>query len=588
MASDVTSKLLVVLATLLALLAVGWPYFDKSFSSSDKPCPLLYVGRSVKAQHAPMFTTPSHLSDPARARSPTKPEAPAAKAMLVDGKGAILVVGSLDQARAFALGVVPGSWQVPSEVREVDLRGGFVMPGLIDSHVHLLPGGLALGQAQLGKVVSREGFQSVVAESAARVQPGGWLLGGGWVEAGWGGALPDLAWIDEVCGELPAFLTRMDGHSALANSAALRAAGITGATPDPDHGHIEKDPSGQPTGLLRESAIQMVTRHIPEPTLETLGEALQLAIQHALSRGVTTLVDMGRFPFSSSDPQSAWRDLDLLLQPAADAGQLKACVVAFMPLSSWPRLASKIAVEGRGHPGGRLFWGGVKEFADGSLGSKTALMWEPYLTEPVLGAVDGGAVPGAASALGSQAGTRSIPMDDLAGKIRAADRAGLQVAIHAIGDRAVDEVIQAYEEALAASADPDPLARNHDEKNPRRHRVEHVQHISGPATIARMAAAGLLAVPNPLHMPGDVSNIEKLLGEERSRAGRSYALHSMTESLHTSFASDFPVVDLDLLESIYVAVHRKNSNREKKSRTGQSEQTEECVVDGWTMQESQL
>lgn len=242
--------------------------------------------------------------------------------------------------------------------------------------------------------------------------------------------------------------------------------------------------------------------------------------------------------------EAAWDDLEHVYLPAADAGALPLRLYAFVPLPSWRRLAHRVRHLGRRHPRGRLLWGGLKEFADGSLGSRTALMWAPYADDP--------------GCTGASAVDRAALREMAAG----AAAAGLQVAVHAIGDRAVDEVLDAFEEVqqrlrrqegaaggsaggAAGSAQP-PL------------RIEHAQHISGPAAAARMAQLGVAATPNPLHLLADAPLLERRLGSERAGPGCSYALRELLDAgVTAAFASDWPVAPLEPLAALWAAEQRQ-------------------------------
>ncbi|KAG2447703.1 hypothetical protein HYH02_007163 [Chlamydomonas schloesseri] len=465
-----------------------------------------------------------------------------------------------------------------------DLQGRFVMPGFVDAHTHIIPGGLALMRVQLRAVRSRADWEARVAAAAASLAPGEWVLGGLWDESEWGGQLPGREWLDQVCGGRPAYVTRHDSHLGVANSAALARAGITAATPDPDGGTIDRDPAtGEPTGILRERAMQLVAAVIPEPSVATRRAALAAAAALALSRGVTSVVDMGRYPFS--DEGSSWRDLQEVYLPAAESGELPLRLVANVPLSSWDRLhawvAHRAAQQRPAHQrgssvggssssssststsplqdaSGRLFWGGLKEFVDGSLGSHTALLWQPYADDP------------------AYFGTRMLPDTRLRQLLRQAVAAGFRVSLHAIGDRAVDEVAAACADALAAAAEPQAHVQG---AAPvavvpgARFAIEHVQHISGPNTstaLARVAHGGegvtdllphhahlLQPVLNPLHLLTDGDMLLPRLGQERAAPDRSFPFGALLEAgLRPAMASDWPVVDLQPMTSIYAALHR--------------------------------
>ncbi|KAI8464094.1 MAG: amidohydrolase family-domain-containing protein [Monoraphidium minutum] len=438
---------------------------------------------------------------------------------------------------------VGGEPEAGSSYDVLDFGGAFIMPGFVDSHVHFIPGGLSLSSVDLRRAASREAFVSAVAAAAKKLGPEEWVLGGFWDDNQWGGGLPDASWIDAACGGRPALLTRMDSHLALANSAALARAGVGAGTPDPTDGRVDRDPkTGAPTGILRETAMRLVSSVVPPPSAEKRRAAALDAARYALSRGITSVVDLGRSPFA--DQGASWADLEEVYDVLADAGELPLRVYAFVPLDYWGALAARVAARGYAHPSGRLFAGGAKAFADGSLGSRTALMHADYADAP---------------------GERGARMGDLEGLRRGAagaDAAGLQVAVHAIGDRAVDDVLGIFEEILearragggggsGATAAPRPL------------RVEHAQHLSDAGAAARFgaAAAGLVAVANPQHLVTDAPMLAPRLGAARAAADLSFAWPALAAAgASLAAGSDWPVVDARPLEGVAAAAARARAH----------------------------
>ncbi|KAG2492348.1 hypothetical protein HYH03_009296 [Edaphochlamys debaryana] len=493
---------------------------------------------------------------------------------------------------------VAGAGCSASEVVYHDLQGRFVMPGFVDAHTHVIPGGLALGRVMLRGVASRAEFVQRVAGAAAALGPREWVLGGLWDEGDWGGELPSRHWLDEAGGGRPVYLTRHDSHLGVASSEALRRARISAASPDPSGGVIDRDDRGEPTGIVREKAMQLLASAIPEPSAAARAAALAAASRLALSRGITTMVDLGRYPFSDAD--SPWRDLMEVYLPAAEAGELQVRIFAYTPLVSRRRLEAFTSARGRSHPGGRLHWGGTKEFVDGSLGSHTALLWQPYAdvplpppavpgiskaaspaAEPGVGAEEAaaGAAAGARSAADAERrwvaayGQRMVGDTDLRAELRGVVAAGLQSAVHAIGDRAIDELVAAYDAALrevaaeqlqaegrggsGAEAEAALEERRAQLAARRPLTVEHVQHISGPNATAALAAVGLRPVINPLHLLTDRELLLPRLGPDRAAASRSFAFGSLAAAgLRPACGSDWPVADLQPLTSMYAAVHR--------------------------------
>ncbi|KAF6264068.1 amidohydrolase 3 [Scenedesmus sp. NREL 46B-D3] len=371
-------------------------------------------------------------------------------------------------------------------------------------------------------------------------------MGAGWSEANWGGEMPDASWIDEAAAGHPVFLTRMDYHMALVNTAALQLAGMMdGAVRSVEGGVVDRDPAtGLPTGLLRERAMDLVLHLIPSPSLQQRRAALAAASSYLLARGVTSVGDVGWGVFGSGD--DAWPDLEQVYDAAVAAGEMPVRVSSYVPLRTWRRAAERLRANGTHHASGRLIWGGVKEFADGSLGSSTAVFWSPYADDPT----------------NSYTGTRLIALDDLQQLAQNAAGAGLQIAVHAIGDRAMDEVLEVFEH-LEGCREPErapDAARKPGAQHLTKctgHRVEHVQHISSSVTAAKLAVLGVHAVPNPQHLIADRAMLVPKLGPVRAGAGHTHAYRTLaTMGVSMGMASDWPVVEVDPFASVYAAVFR--------------------------------
>lgn len=398
--------------------------------------------------------------------------------------------------------------------RVVDLRGAFVSPGFIDNHVHFLEGGLALGHTDLRRAGTPQAFTSLIAKAAAQAQPGEWILHGNWDHESWGGELPTREWIDKDTATTPVFVTRLDGHMALANSLALELAGIDANTPDPPGGTIVRDSRGQPTGILKDRAQELVTAAIPPESDAQLDRAMQLATDHALSAGLTQVHDMAF---------DTWRSFDTY-QRANARGQVRMRIYSFVPLQDWKRLADFISVNGRSR--GLLRWGGVKGYVDGSLGSMTAWFYEPYLGEA------------------HRHGLMRTQPDELRAMVQGADGAGLQVVVHAIGDRANDWLLDTYRDVAARHAPRD-----------RRFRIEHAQHLAASA-LPRFEGQHVIASMQPYHAIDDGRWADKRIGPEQIKG--TYAFHSLLNAQATlAFGSDWPVAPIDPLLGIYAAVTRR-------------------------------
>lgn len=417
--------------------------------------------------------------------------------------GRILRVGSSAEMEPYMGG----------STRVVDLAGRLVVPGFIDAHAHFLSGGFQLASVDLRDADTPEEFTRRLAEFAAGQPEGRWITGGDWDHERWPEApLPDRAWIDSVTPDHPVFVSRLDGHMGLANTRALEMAGVDADTPDPDGGTIVRDGSGRATGVLKDEAMSHVWRVVPESTPEELEEALQRAQEHALRLGVTTVHDM-----------AGWDDLTAYRR-ARDAGTLRLRIYSFVPISTWERLRDHVATSGRGDA--RLRWGGLKGFVDGSLGSTTAWFHEPYVDEP---------------------GTSGLMITDttrLRQWITGADAAGLHVAVHAIGDRANDWLLDVFAEAARRNGGRD-----------RRFRIEHAQHLR-PEAIDRFAELSVIPSMQPYHAADDGRWAEKRIGPERIRT--TYAFRDLIDAgVRPAFGSDWTVAPLDPLLGIKAAVTRQ-------------------------------
>ena len=429
------------------------------------------------------------------------------------------------EARAEAVAVKDGrivavgtaaeiSPRIGDGTRVIELDGRMVVPGLSDDHTHFLSGGFQLASVDLRDAATPDEFAARIGAFARGLPAGRWITGGDWDHEAWAGApLPHREWIDALTPAHPVAVNRLDGHMLLANTLALRLAGITRDTPDPPGGTIVRDArTGEPTGVLKDEAMSLVYRHVPEPSDAQRDEAFARAQRHALSRGVTMVHDMG-----------SWADL-AAYRRAHDSGSLRMRIYAFVPLGTWERLRDFVAQHGRGDD--RLRWGGLKGFVDGSLGSTTAWFHQPYDDAP------------------SHTGLIVTDTADLRRWITGADAAGLHIAVHAIGDRANDWLLDTYERVARVNGARD-----------RRLRIEHAQHFS-PSAIARFAELGVLPSMQPYHAIDDGRWAEKRIGGDRIR--RTYAFRSLLDSgARLMFGSDWTVAPIDPLLGIYAAVTRR-------------------------------
>jgi hypothetical protein len=401
------------------------------------------------------------------------------------------------------------------KTRVIDAKGKVLLPGFNDSHVHFLDGGFSLSNVSLRDAKSPEEFAERIRRHAATVAAGKWITGGEWDHENWAGApLPARRMIDSVTPNHPVMVSRLDGHMALANSAALKLAGITRDTKDVPGGFIVRDSAGEPTGLLKDAAMNAVFRVMPSVGSEEKRAAARLATEYAARLGVTSVHDM----LAGDDVK--------IYQSMAERGELKTRIYAMYPIAKWQEVPPPYFGPNPHLPMVRT--GAVKGFSDGSLGSSTAWFFEPYADDPA---------------------NRGLPGDlmfdsAMLQKVLAADDAGLQISLHAIGDRANHEVLEMF--AKVAQTDP---ARD------RRFRIEHAQHLR-PSDIPRFRQLRVVASVQPYHAVDDGRWCEPRLGPERL-AG-TYAFRSLIDSgVVLSLGTDWTVAPLDPMLTISAAATRR-------------------------------
>lgn len=391
----------------------------------------------------------------------------------------------------------------------IDLAGKLVLPGFCDAHIHMHEWALNQQQLDFAATKSKAEMLAAITAAVAHSEPGDWITGQGWNESWWGDLdFPTAADLDSVTGpDRPAFFWRSDHHIGIANSAALQAANITAQTDPPANGVIDRDHTGQPTGVLRELATNLVARLIPEPTDRELDALLHSAAQGLHALGITAVHDQ-RIKDGSEGPRML-----AAYQRLRRRGQLRLRVHSNVAAHQLTELAALGLQGGFGDDWLRL--GHVKVFADGSLGSRTAWMLEPFAR--------------ASAAEPLNLGVSVTPPDQMVAEFRRAAELGFPISVHAIGDRANRVVLDIFDE-MAYSTPPLPYP----------HRIEHVQTIA-PDDLPRLAQLDITASVQPLHAPDDRDVADRFLGE---RTAHTYAFRSLLQAgTRLAFGSDAPVAN---------------------------------------------
>ena len=435
------------------------------------------------------------------------PAQPWAEVMVVqDGK--FLAVGSKSLLSAYILE------RHVSTI--IDLHGAFVMPGFNDAHTHLGGAGADMLSVRLNGAASIEELQKRLAAAVASHQEGEWITGAGWDHTLWADRkFPTRVQLDAVSPKNPVLLTHISGHVAVANSLALRLAGVDHDTHNPQGGQIERDEAGDPTGMLEEgSAIDLVSRKIPEPTAEQRRRGIELVLADLARNGVTSVQD-----------NSDWQDF-LLFRLFKDEGKLTVRITEWLPFDANLHDLLNMRAEG-GTTDPMLHTGALKGFTDGALGSRTAALLAPYSDDA------------------STSGILTHPPDELRKMAIDRDKAGFQIAFHAIGDKAnrvALDVFQAVQRANGSSRD-------------RRDRIEHAQVVS-PDDFPRFAKLNVIASMQPSHETTDMRWAESRLGPERIHG--AYAWNTMLkDNVHLAFGTDYPVEPINPFRGLYACVTRE-------------------------------
>lgn len=432
---------------------------------------------------------------------------PWADAVAVQGNQ-IAAVGSSAEIRKLA----------GAATRVIDAKGAMVVPGFTDAHVHFIDGGFALQSVKLRDAKTKAEFIRRIGAFARTVPSGAWILNGDWDHENWGGELPTRQWIDSVTPHNPVWINRLDGHMNLANSAALAAAHVTRGVKDVSGGTIVRDATGELTGVFKDNAMGVVDRVVPPAPAAMMDRALAGAMAYVNAQGVTAVQHMG-----------SWGDL-AAFERAHKAGTLTTRIYASVPLSSWKRLADTVKARGHGDDWVRI--GGLKGFVDGSIGSHTAAMLEPFTDAP------------------NDRGLMVNTEADLYAWTKAGDAAGLQVLVHAIGDRAIRTQLDIFERVAKENGPRD-----------RRFRIEHAQHIA-PADMARFGALGVIPSMQPYHAIDDGRWVDRVIGADRSKG--TYAFKSLLDTkARLAFGSDWFVAPPMPLMGIYAAVTRRTLDEQR-------------------------
>lgn len=428
---------------------------------------------------------------------------PRAQAMAISGDS-ILAIGSNDEIEAYK----------GANTTLLNADSKFVVPGFIDNHVHLMAGGYNLTSVQLRDAKTLEEFAQRIFEFSKTIPKGTWILGGDWDGKEWG-ELPSKELIDELTPDHPVFVIRLDGHMGLANSLAMELSGVDGNIEDIPGGYIGRNDRNELTGIFKDNALRLINDKIPFPTDEQLDKALDQAMQHFASNGVTSV-------------HHVWDQIDYpgfpeAIERAYHEKRLLARVYELGELAKWQDRQTRVRSSGAGDEWLKI--SGLKTFVDGSLGSQTAAFMEPYENS-------------------DDTGLFLVEESELYNWISQADNAELQLAIHAIGDLAINLLLNNYEKVAVENGRRD-----------RRFRIEHAQHINSN-DIPRFAELNVIPCMQPYHAIDDGRWAEEVIGSER--INDMYVFNSLINAgAKVSFGSDWPVAPVSPLWGIYAAVTRR-------------------------------
>jgi len=417
------------------------------------------------------------------------------------------------------------------DTRVVDLNGHFVMPGFNDAHIHLTEVGFKKLTVDLSGTRSLDEFRDRIRKRVETAEPTEWILGSGWDETLWQGKELPTRWdIDEVTSDHPVYLDRTDGHVAVANTLALKLARVTLASKDPEGGEIGRDISGQPNGILRETARDFVSAVIPAPTPDRRRQALEAALQDIASAGITSVQDNS----DAENGDAYWSDFQILEQLERE-GKLTARVSEWLPFNA-PLETLKSRRTAHSQSDVMLRTGMLKAFLDGSLGSHTAAMLQPYSDDP-----NNSGIPRYQQAQLNQMAKERL-------------EAGFQLGFHAIGDKAVEMALDAFAEAEKAAAANVSAPRGADY----RLRIEHVQ-VTNPSQVTRFRELKVIASMQPSHLLTDMHWANARLGPVRAQHAYPWADFT-NHGVTLAFGSDDPFGPLSPLLGLYAATTRKSED----------------------------
>tara|TARA_B110000881_G_scaffold113078_1_gene99336 strand:- start:89 stop:1726 length:1638 start_codon:yes stop_codon:yes gene_type:complete len=401
---------------------------------------------------------------------------------------------------------------ISNNTKLIDLKKNFVLPGFIDNHTHFIYGGTALNNISLQKSVSADAFINSFKEYIPQIKKGQWIQGGNWDHENWGGILPNKFWIDSLTTNNPVLVSRVDGHMALANSKALEKGDINENTPNPPGGEIEKDlKTGMPTGILKDTAIDIIRRLIPKQSHYEQDNILKTSMKYASSQGITQIHDM-----------ATWDDLQTFRR---NKENLTLRIKVYTWYDEWKSLLDLIETSGTGDK--ILRWDGIKAMIDGSLGSRTAWMHNHYLDD-----------------INTNGILRIKDTNNFKDLIRIIDKKGIQLAIHAIGDKANDWIIEQaiYLDKINGLKD-------------RRLRIEHAQHLTNDA-IEKIITNNIIPSMQPYGCIDDTRWMHKRISKDLM--SKSYIFKTFIDkNVNLTFGSDWDVTPLSPLMGIYAAVTRK-------------------------------